>query len=103
MLGMLQMPIHTHTTVQNGKQKYVFSQNTVVQNSNLYEVLQPASVGAVCVLLRVCEQKQGYSAVCNATNTKREHRLIVCSTSEAFHCCRSFSTSIVNCKNIRFF
>lgn len=45
---------------------------------------------ALCILLRVCEQKQGYSDVHNATNTPRERRFIVCLTSEAFHCCRIF-------------
>lgn len=44
-----------------------------ITNSNLHEVLQPASIGAVCVLLGVCEQKQGYRVVCNATNTPREN------------------------------
>lgn len=44
-----------------------------ITNSNPHEVLQPASVGAVCVLLGVCKQKQGYSVVCNATNTPREN------------------------------
>lgn len=80
-----------------------------ITNSSLHEVLQPASVGAVCqhalcILLRVCEQKQGYSDICNVTNTPRENT----DSSPAwlqkpFTVAGSFSSSVVNCKTIWFF